>query len=214
MAFDKNYIVRPAAAAWASGAGEGVLAGYQLTKTNKIGNGAVDYSDNDAALTSGATPIPQIRIAAASSGQSNHNYDFGFKTLASLGDKVWLDNGAGGGTTNNGTQDGTEPGVAGVTVTLYASNGTTVLGTTITDAYGNYLFDNLAPATYVVGFTLPANYQFEDEQDHYNQNRVRKQQRGRKKLVVQPKHNKRRLQSSNRNQRLVVLCKNIKKCYR
>ncbi|HRF22914.1 MAG TPA: hypothetical protein PLR98_02080, partial [Chitinophagaceae bacterium] len=40
-----------------------------------------------------------------------------------------------------------------------------VIGTTVTDAYGNYLFDNLAASTnnatqYNIGYTLPANYQF------------------------------------------------------
>jgi SdrD B-like domain/Secretion system C-terminal sorting domain len=154
-----RYIVRPAAAAWAAGAGAGVLAGLQLTKTDKAGNGQADFSDNDAALT-GTTPTPQISVVIGTAGQNNHNLDFGFKPLASLGNKVWLDNGAGAGTANNGIQDGTEPGVAGVTVTLYAADGTTVVAATVTDAYGNYLFDNLTAATYVVGFTLPANYQF------------------------------------------------------
>jgi SdrD B-like domain/Secretion system C-terminal sorting domain len=154
-----NYIIRPAAAAWTGGAGTGVLAGLQLTKTDKIGNGQADFSDNDAALV-GTTPIPQISFTPSVAGGNNHNLDFGFKGLASLGDKVWLDNGVGAGTANDGVQNGTEPGVAGVTVTLYAADGATVIATTVTDAYGNYLFDNLTPATYVVGFTLPANYQF------------------------------------------------------
>jgi SdrD B-like domain len=127
--------------------------GFQVTKANAASN-TVDNIDNDAIASSTNAYV------TFNTSNTNHNFDIGFKPLASLGDKVWLDNGVGGGTTNNGTQDGTEPGVAGVTVTLYASNGTTVLGTTITDAYGNYLFDNLAAATYVVGFTLPANYQF------------------------------------------------------
>jgi hypothetical protein len=106
-------------------------------------------------------------------GANNHTYDFGFKNLASIGNKVWLDEGAGGGTAKNGIQDGTEPGVAGVTVTLYQNGsdglpGTAddiVVGNTITDAYGNYLFSNLPPSTnaatsYNVGFTLPPNHQF------------------------------------------------------
>jgi SdrD B-like domain/Secretion system C-terminal sorting domain len=151
-----RYIVRPAATAWAGGVGAGALAGLQLTKTDKVGNGAVDFSDNDAALV-GATPIPQISVVIGNAGENNHNLDFGFKALASLGDKVFLDNST---AIPNGVQDAGEPGVAGVTVTLYAANGTTVVATTVTDAYGNYLFDNLTPATYVVGFTLPANYQF------------------------------------------------------
>jgi hypothetical protein len=151
-----RYILRPAAAAWAAGVGAGVLAGLQLTKTDKIGNGAADLSDNDANLI-GATPIPQISVVIGVAGANNHTLDFGFKGLASLGNKVFLDNST---TTPNGVQDAGEPGVAGVTVTLYAANGTTVIATTVTDAYGNYLFDNLTPATYRVGFTLPTNYQF------------------------------------------------------
>jgi uncharacterized surface anchored protein len=74
-------------------------------------------------------------------------------TTASLGDKVWYD------VNQNGTQDNGELGVEGVTVTLYQSNGTSVVSTTTTDAYGNYIFNNLAAGQYVVGFTsLPANY--------------------------------------------------------
>jgi hypothetical protein len=127
--------------------------GAQLTKSNTASN-TVDNIDNDA-IVSGSNAIVTFNT-----NNTNHNFDIGFKTLASLGDKVWLDNGVGSGTANDGLQNGTEPGVAGVTVTLYASNGTTVIATTVTDAYGNYLFDNLTPATYVVGFTLPSNYQF------------------------------------------------------
>jgi hypothetical protein len=151
-----NYIVRPAAAAWTGGVGAGVLAGLQLTKTDKIGNGQIDFSDNDASLV-GSTPIPQISYTAGVAGQNNHNLDFGFKPQASIGNKVWRDD------NKDGIQTADEPGVAGITVTLY-QNGV-VIGTSVTDAYGIYLFDNLAASTsvatmYSVGFTLPANYQF------------------------------------------------------
>ena len=145
-----NYIIRPAAAAWAAGIGVGALANLQLTKTHKIGNGTVDLSDNDAALTGG---IPQISYTPATAGANNHNLDFGFKGLASLGDKVWRDD------DQDGIQDAAEPGVAGITVTLYDNLGN-VTGTTVTDAYGFYLFDNLIVGTYQVGFTAPANYNF------------------------------------------------------
>ncbi|QLH47881.1 MAG: carboxypeptidase regulatory-like domain-containing protein [Bacteroidota bacterium] len=58
-------------------------------------------------------------------------------------------------------QDATENGVPGVTVTLYASDGSTVLNTTVTNLSGNYLFDNLAAGTYIVGFSnIPAGYAF------------------------------------------------------
>ncbi len=72
---------------------------------------------------------------------------------ASLGDRVFSD------TNKDGVQDGSEVGVAGVTVTLYNSVGKAV-GSTKTDAYGNYLFDKLTPGDYTVGFTLPTNYVF------------------------------------------------------
>ena len=72
-----------------------------------------------------------------------------------LGDYVWKD------TNQNGIQDGNEAGVSGITVTLYAADGTTVLGTTTTDAGGNYLFANLTAGSYVVGFSgLPSGYLF------------------------------------------------------
>jgi SdrD B-like domain/Secretion system C-terminal sorting domain len=110
-------------------------------------------------------------LATVSRGQGMSVRDL--VCCAKIGDKVWLDEGAGGGIAKDGIQNGTEPGVAGVTVTLY-QNGTDglpgtaddiILGTTITDAYGNYIFDNLLPSSsnataYNIGFTLPANHQF------------------------------------------------------
>lgn len=154
----------------------GQLVGFSLTKTNSVGNGAVDLSDNDAAMVSS---IPEISITLGNYGQNNHNLDIGFKQLASLGNRVWLDMGAGGGTANNGVQDGTEPGVAGVPVMLYrngadglpGTNDDVLVGSTITDAYGIYQFDNLQPTdqtnattigqtSYNVRVTPPANYSF------------------------------------------------------
>jgi serine-aspartate repeat-containing protein C/D/E len=46
----------------------------------------------------------------------------------------------------NGLQDAGEAGIKGVTVKLLNSVGT-VVATATTDANGNYLFSNLAPAT-------------------------------------------------------------------
>jgi protocatechuate 3,4-dioxygenase beta subunit len=179
---NKNYIVRLATSGtgndWdptlnggTGGARSGSnLAGFQLTLSNKSGNGASDWSDNDATLINS---IPQIAFTTGDIGDNNHTYDFGFDQLSAIGDKVWRDD------DKDGTQDAGEPGVAGITVTLYQNGndqtaGTTddiVVGSTVTDAYGNYLFDNLTPTnqassttigqtSYNVGFTLPANYQY------------------------------------------------------
>jgi protocatechuate 3,4-dioxygenase beta subunit len=81
--------------------------------------------------------------------------DFGFTPTYSLGNRVFADNGVGGGTANNGLQDGTEPGIAGVQVVLFAADGSAnptgaALGTQTTDASGWYRFDGLLPGTYVV----------------------------------------------------------------
>lgn len=80
------------------------------------------------------------------------NLDAGLVTTkAVLGDRVWND------VNGNGIQDVGEAGIPGVTVTLYASNGTTVLSSAITDANGNYLFINLTPGSFVIGIgTIPA----------------------------------------------------------
>ena len=126
------------------------LAGVQLTKTDKQGNGAADMSDNDAALVSS---IPEISVTTGVNGQNNHSLDFGFKPLASIGNRIWRDD------NKDGQQTPGEPGVAGVTVTLKNSAGV-VIATTVTDAYGNYLFDNLVAGDYSIQVTPPANYQF------------------------------------------------------
>ena len=68
---------------------------------------------------------------------------------AAIGDFVWLD------TNGTGQQDAGEPGIAGVTVKLLDSTGTTVLQTTTTNGSGLYSFA-VAPGTYVVQFVTPA----------------------------------------------------------
>ena len=89
---------------------------------------------------------------------SNLTVDFGFIPPMSLGNRVWIDEGA--GTTpfragyNDGLQNGTETGVGGVRVELWRDTNTTpglqVAGDTFvryttTDSLGYYLFDRLQP---------------------------------------------------------------------
>jgi hypothetical protein len=151
----------------------GDLVGYNLTKSNSVGAGLVDFSDNDATLVSS---VPTISLTTGNYGVNNHTLDIGFTKLASLGNKIWLDEGAGGGTRNDGLQNGTEPGVSGVVVSLYQNGpdntpGTAddvLVGSTITDAYGNYLFENLQPSSglstqYNIKVTPPSNYCFSQQ---------------------------------------------------
>ena len=76
------------------------------------------------------------------------------KPCFSLGNRVFADDGAGGGTANNGLQDGTEPGIEGVVVNLYAADVDgqptgNLLDTQTTDADGWYRFDGLPAGRYV-----------------------------------------------------------------
>jgi protocatechuate 3,4-dioxygenase beta subunit len=77
--------------------------------------------------------------------------DFGFVPIVSVGDFVWLD------TNGDGVQDSGEPGLAGVTVSLYDAD-ETLLATTVTDANGNYLFTGLPPGVYTVGVLTPDGF--------------------------------------------------------
>lgn len=76
----------------------------------------------------------------------NLTVDFGFYRLT-VGNTIFRDDGQGGGTANNGTQDGTEPGISGVQVKLFrdADNDNVIdngelIAVTTTDSNGNYLF--------------------------------------------------------------------------
>ncbi|HFD13005.1 MAG TPA: hypothetical protein ENJ32_11150, partial [Crenotrichaceae bacterium] len=139
-----------------------VLKTYQLT-TEDVGEGVLADSNDSDGITTGnnaeavvaATDIPL-------QGANNHSFDFGFVPLVSLGSTVFFDN------DNNGLQETTEAGIPGVTVKLFASDGTTeilvgpdgILGTAddaaggvVTDAAGDYLFTGLASGSYIVKAT-------------------------------------------------------------
>ncbi|MCP5089621.1 MAG: hypothetical protein GY949_01720, partial [Gammaproteobacteria bacterium] len=120
------------------------------------------YTINDTApATVGASVYSRFRVVAdAADGgntpigvaQSGEVEDY---VLMSLGDTLWWDNGAGSGTGSNGVQDGTEPGLVGVTVELIDDATSTVIATTTTGAGGAYLFTGLPEGDYVV--RVPAN---------------------------------------------------------
>lgn len=76
----------------------------------------------------------------------------------SLGNYVWLD------ANNNGIQDGSESGIAGVTVKLYYDlnndnipDGASIASTT-TNSNGGYTFNNLSAYRYIVSVVLPSGY--------------------------------------------------------
>jgi large repetitive protein len=65
----------------------------------------------------------------------------------------------------NGIQEATEPGIAGVAVSLIDQATNKIVAATVTDAYGKYLFTSLPGGTYKIGFTPPANYVFTQNTD-------------------------------------------------
>jgi hypothetical protein len=124
-------------------------AGFVATTKDALP--ANDLTDSDADPVTLTTD--NIVLAA---GATDLTWDFGVKTttLASVGDYVWSD------VNGNGQQDAGEPGIAGILVTLYNSAGVAV-ASTVTDANGKYLFVNVTPGTYTIGFSgLPAGSTF------------------------------------------------------
>ncbi|MDM0111536.1 SdrD B-like domain-containing protein [Variovorax sp. J22R133] len=106
--------------------------------------GSSDLVDSDAG-TNGFTGCYTL-----ASGTANTSADAGFYQLAAIGDRVWNDTNA------NGIQDAGETGKAGVLVNLFVCSGgvpTAAVGSTVTDANGNYRFVNLPAGQYIVQFT-------------------------------------------------------------
>jgi len=121
--------------------------------TPKVGsNDAIDSDVDSTGLVTGVV---------LTSGQSKTDIDAGYisTATASIGDFVWEDfNG-------NGLQESSEPGIAGVTVTLtgLTTSGKTINVSTTTNIDGIYSFDNLAQGKYKVAFMLPTSYLFTNQ---------------------------------------------------
>ncbi len=111
---------------------------------------------NDDAFDSDVDPTNgKSQIVTLAEGQYYPHLDAGIHlpSGAGLGDMVWLD------LNLNGLQDPNEPGVPGVTITLY-NESNEAIKSTVTNQNGMYTFSNLIPGTYSVGFsTLPLYYQ-------------------------------------------------------
>ncbi len=111
------------------------------------------YDGLDTPGNAGGTAVnPGDRITGAVliGGQHGENYNFGELLPASISGKVHVN-------TNGDCDDPANPPLSGVTIELLNSSGT-VIATRITDANGDYRFDNLAPGTYSVREIQPANY--------------------------------------------------------
>ena len=119
--------------------------GYSLTQKDATTNSLDSDADpvtgkTNVVILTGNTNIRELDAGIFNSGSSS--------VTSSLGDKIWVD------LNNDNLQDPNEPGLAGITVYLYAADGITKLDSTETDAQGNYIFTNLDAGSYIVGFDL------------------------------------------------------------
>jgi len=149
----------------------GPLAGYELTipfaTTDEPNDIEAEIDSNavptDSGSVFGVDQWPTIYISPLSAGETVTNVDFGVTAIPTiaLGDVVWID------ADGDGIQDGSETGLAGVTVELFMADGTTPVllpdgsaATATTDENGAYLIDGILPGDYVAKFTLPEGYGF------------------------------------------------------
>ncbi|HNL97926.1 MAG TPA: SdrD B-like domain-containing protein, partial [Accumulibacter sp.] len=118
-------------------------AGYVFTTANATS----DAADSDVINGGG-----WMENTTLTSGEDDRTWDAGImQPRASIGNYVWEDSNF------NGVQDAGESGLGGVTVKLLNSGGS-VVGTTTTDAAGQYLFSNLTPGDYKVQVVAPGGY--------------------------------------------------------
>ena len=115
-------------------------------------NGAVSVANNsDINPANGRTASFTVNA-----GDQIRYVDAGLKTQVStngsVGDFVWND------LNKDGIQDAGEPGIAGVTVRLVDATTNTIIATTVTDATGKYIFNDVTPGNYLVDFVTPAGY--------------------------------------------------------
>jgi hypothetical protein len=123
-------------------------AGYEETTPNAACSGT-DEDDSDCVNG-------EICVTLPANDTIDLTNDCGLVELCTgaIGDLVWQD------VNMNGCQDPNEPPMADVPVTLYdACAGGAVVASTVTDANGLYLFEDLCAGEYLVTFDAPAGYQ-------------------------------------------------------
>ena len=104
---------------------------------NGVGTGSGTVSSNAVTLTPGLAQTSNT-VDNLTGSTANPSLDFGFTPVFSLGNRVWFD------TDNSSTINGTEVGINGVTVNLYAASDlTTIIATQTTANGGYYLFNGL-----------------------------------------------------------------------
>jgi hypothetical protein len=140
-----------------TGVSAGVRYSWKITDTAGV---LTNYYGTTASALAGTFQMPGTLTGNLDYTSTPH---FGYNLTRSIGDTAFNDNGTGGGTVGDGVQNGSEPGISGVTVLLYLDDGDNVfepgtgagrdgapVATTTTDPNGKYLFSGLPNGTYWV----------------------------------------------------------------
>ena len=149
----------PAGPATQAVAVNGASGAYAFT--NLAANTYIIVLDNNNTLSDVTPTLPagwsgtemptQTRTISLAAADVN-NLNFGLVNGITLSGRVFVDNGAGGGTANDGVVNGAEAGKQGISVRLTDSSGATTHDTTTTDGAGNYSL--LVPSTLTTGTIL------------------------------------------------------------
>jgi len=134
------------------------LAGWLASSALADPNNAVDNDNNGYLLTGQGVVSKAISLSSS----ARQDLDFGFTATYSLGNRVFMDDGSGGGVANDGQRNGAEPGIAGVMVKVFAADASgnptkPALAAQTTDASGYYRFDGLFYGQYVVAIDKTAS---------------------------------------------------------
>lgn len=140
------------------GLGLSVDSNYQL-RVNAPSGKAFTLQSNDPSINgtfrdSDVSGAGIVEVTTTFAGASDHTFDIGIVDAPNLalGDTVWND------LNNDGIKQGNEPGVDGVAVHLYAADGVSLIGSTVTAKGGRYLFTNLSAAGYIVEVVPPTGF--------------------------------------------------------
>ena len=110
----------------------------------------VDGGNQISSNEDGSNNSPVVTLTL---GSVEDSWKVGMYVPVSIGNRVWND------LDGDGIQDGSEPGIEDIVVSLNDQDGVEV-ATTETDNTGHYLFEGLSPGNYSVVFQLPDGYAF------------------------------------------------------
>ncbi len=109
---------------------------------------AINSISSNKALNSDIDSLGMTQLLDFTNISIDTTIDAGFVKLGSIGDFVWND------LNNDGIQNTNEAGTAGIKIDLIDDKNT-VIRSTVSDAIGKYIFNNIVPAKYKVRAVIP-----------------------------------------------------------